>query len=48
MTEFSKGITKGAGPIGIAAGPDGNMWFTELGGNRIGRIVTGAGPPQHR
>jgi virginiamycin B lyase len=48
VTEFSKGITKGAGPIGIAAGPDGNMWFTELGGNRIGRIVTGARPPQHR
>src|SRR6266581_2989335 len=27
-------------PIGIAAGPDGNLWFTEGGGNKIGRITT--------
>ena len=27
------------GPNGIAAGPDGNMWFTEGRGNRIGRIT---------
>jgi len=26
-------------PYGIAAGPDGNVWFTEQGGNRIGRIT---------
>ena len=26
-------------PLGIAAGPDGNVWFTEFGGNRIGRIT---------
>jgi len=45
VTEFSKGITKDSGPIGIAAGPDGNMWFTELNGGRIGRVVTGARPP---
>ena len=25
--------------MGIAAGPDGNVWFTEFTGNRIGRIV---------
>lgn len=25
-------------PGGIAAGPDGNLWFTELFGNKIGRI----------
>src|ERR1700684_2873465 len=24
-------------PLGIAAGPDGNVWFTELGANVIGR-----------
>ena len=28
-------------PVGIAAGPDGNLWFTELGANQIGRITTG-------
>src|SRR3989442_725766 len=28
-------------PKGITAGPDGNLWFTEAGGNRIGRITTG-------
>ena len=27
------------GPFGITAGPDGNVWFTELVGNRIGRIT---------
>ena len=29
-----------AGPGGIAAGPDGNLWFTEGNGNQIGRITT--------
>ncbi len=26
-------------PDGITAGPDGNLWFTESGGNKIGRIT---------
>jgi streptogramin lyase len=39
VTEFSAGITEGAGPYGITAGPDGNLWFTEYDGNRIGRIT---------
>ena len=26
--------------LGITAGPDGNLWFTENGGERIGRITT--------
>jgi hypothetical protein len=41
VTEFSAGITVGAFTGGIAAGPDGNLWFTEYGanGNRIGRIT---------
>jgi streptogramin lyase len=30
--------TAGAQPRGITAGPDGNVWFTEFVGNRIGRI----------
>ena len=28
-----------SGPRGITAGPDGNIWFAEDGGNRIGRIT---------
>ena len=39
ITEFSAGITPGAGPTGITAGPDGNLWFAESTGNRIGRIT---------
>ena len=26
-------------PDGIAVGPDGTLWFTENGGNKIGRIT---------
>jgi virginiamycin B lyase len=26
-------------PVGIVTGPDGNLWFTEYGGNKIGKIV---------
>src|ERR1700687_3806642 len=39
VTEFSTGITAGAQPWAITAGPDGNLWFTEISGNRIGRIT---------
>jgi virginiamycin B lyase len=28
-------------PAGITSGPDGNVWFTEENGNRIGRITPG-------
>jgi len=38
-TEFSEGIQAGAFLQGIAAGPDGNLWFAEIQGNRIGRIT---------
>ena len=31
--------TSHGGPAGIAAGPDGNLWFTELEGNQLGRIT---------
>src|SRR5439155_22959567 len=31
----------GSSPQGITAGPDGNLWFTEFDGNRIGRITPG-------
>jgi streptogramin lyase len=39
VTEFSAGITAGASPTGITAGPDGNLWFAEYSGNQIGRIT---------
>jgi streptogramin lyase len=29
----------GAGPLGITAGPNGNLWFTEYGVDMIGRIT---------
>jgi streptogramin lyase len=39
ITEFSAGITNASDPTGVAAGPDGNLWFTEYSANRIGRIT---------
>jgi len=40
ITEFPI-PTASSTPRGITAGPDGNLWFTELDGNKIGRITTG-------
>jgi len=39
VTEFSAGISANSLPRGITAGPDGNLWFTEYYGPRIGRIT---------
>jgi streptogramin lyase len=39
IREFSDGLTAGAQPNGIARGPDGAMWFTERGVDKIGRIA---------
>ena len=39
VTEYRAGITAGSFPFGIAAGPDGNLWFTEQSANRIGKIT---------
>ena len=44
ITEFSPASL----PRGITAGPDGNVWFTELDGNRIGRITTGGSITEFR
>jgi streptogramin lyase len=30
ISEFSTGLNPDAGPVGIAAGPDGNLWFADL------------------
>src|SRR5258708_4569003 len=35
---FTAHQTPLAGPLGITAGPDGNLWFTEGKANKIGRI----------
>jgi len=40
ITEFAV-PTSNSGLEGIAAGPDGNLWFTEYAGNKIGRITPG-------
>ena len=39
ITEFPV-PTAGGGALDITAGPDGNLWFTEGTGNKIGRITT--------
>lgn len=42
INEFSLPAKK-AGPYGITSGSDGAVWFTENGGNKIGKIlITGA------
>src|SRR6266704_3137395 len=38
MTEFSV-PTLSSDPQGIIPGPDGNLWFTEVLGNKVGRIT---------
>jgi streptogramin lyase len=40
ITEFTI-PTSGSAPYGITSGPDGNLWFTEENGHKIGRITTG-------
>jgi virginiamycin B lyase len=45
ITEFP---TANSGPFGITAGPDGNLWFADPGGNKIGRITTGGAITEFR
>jgi hypothetical protein len=44
ITEFAI-LSANAGAVAIAAGPDGNLWFTEESGNKIGRITAAEPPP---
>jgi streptogramin lyase len=46
VTEFSAGITAGAVPLNITAGPDGNLWFTEIGQTIGGGPSPGQAPLQ--
>ena len=39
ITEYSAGLSAGAGPNVIAKGPDGAMWFSEYQAGKIGRIA---------
>jgi len=39
VTAFPTGISPGAWPSYITAGPDGNLWFLETAGQRIGRVT---------
>jgi streptogramin lyase len=41
ITEFTVPTAGGEPVFGIAAGPDGNLWFTEFSGDKIGRITLG-------
>ena len=46
VTEFAAGISANSSPEEITVGADGNLWFTEFDGNRIGRLdlpLTAAG-----
>jgi len=36
--------TSAATPLGITSGPDGNLWFAEFDGNKIGKVVPGTFP----
>jgi streptogramin lyase len=44
IAEFSKSLSTGVTPLGLAPGPDGQLWFTDPGKREIGEIdpVTGA------
>lgn len=39
ITELSNTMTAGSSPYKIVAGPDANMWYTDVDGARIGRIT---------
>ena len=41
ITEYSAGISAGAGPLDLTAGPDGNVWFTEAATSGVARITPG-------
>lgn len=46
ISEFG-GLTANSKPADLALGPDGNMWFTESNGGRIGRITPSGGVAEY-
>ncbi len=41
MREFTEyGLPSGSAPYAVAAGPDGNMWFTNNGKSKIGKVTS--------
>ena len=39
ITEYKTGLPINAAPTEITSGPDGNLWFTDGGANKIGRMT---------
>jgi streptogramin lyase len=39
VTAFTTGLTLGSTPNGIAVGPDNNLYFTQVTGDRIGQVI---------
>ncbi|KWT92182.1 virginiamycin B lyase family protein [Candidatus Magnetominusculus xianensis] len=39
ITEYDTPLTSSSTPIGITKGPDGNVWFVEYYGNKVGKIT---------
>ena len=42
ISEFSSGLNAGSMPLGIAAGPDGNVWFTDNGTTKAIGVINPA------
>lgn len=47
LTHFDAGLTAGAYPTAITAGPDGDLWFTEPDIDEVGRINTDLETPRY-
>ena len=47
ITEYPAGSVPGSSPWGIAAGPDGNIWFTEVYSHKIGKLDPDTGDVTH-
>lgn len=41
LTEYTSGITPGAGPSGLALDSSGNIWFAEFTAGQVAKITTG-------
>jgi sugar lactone lactonase YvrE len=39
VTQYRQGLDRASAPTGIAAGPDGNIWFVEFRADKTGRVT---------